>query len=179
MLIKNYGLYWAVDEVSWGRPHHLGQLLGVPAKNKRFRATDFREQAGIYVLHDGIKVVYVGETGIGDKRLLSRLNDHRKDHLAGRWNTFSWFGVYPVNATSRTLRRNVHIKPQISDVLNHIEAILLAVIEPPLNLQRGKFGQAARYEQKILKEGKLDQAEALQEILDRIAEIEEGLNARA
>lgn len=32
-------------------------------------------------------------------------------------------------------------KPSLEGVLDHIEAILIASSEPPLNLQRGRFGQ--------------------------------------
>ena len=147
MLIKKYGLYWQAEDVFWGKPgkDNDGTLDGRPAKNKRGKVTNFRDQAGVYVLFDRLRPVYVGETGIGDQRLFRRLRSHHRGDLKGRWDTFSWFGVYPVNPKSRKLRLNVRVQPKISDVLYHVEAILIAAMEPALNLQRGKFGKAERY----------------------------------
>ena len=141
MLIRNYGLFWNRERVFWGRPKVSGYLKGVAAKRLTGGETDFREQQGVYVLYDDtFKVIYVGQTGTGDQRLFVRLRQHRKDHLAQRWSKFSWFGILPV------ARRGLDQKfkpepPAIVDVLNHIEAILLATAEPPLNLQRGRFGK--------------------------------------
>jgi hypothetical protein len=145
MLIKNYGLYWSEAQVFWGYPGVEGTLFGVPSDNKRAEPTNFRSQAGVYVLYDNLAPVYVGETGIGNRRLFMRLHDHRADQLAGRWDSFSWFGIYPVNKVSRTVRVNTRLKPKIGDVRHHTEAILIAAMEPRLNLQRGKFGTAERY----------------------------------
>ncbi len=147
MLIKNYGLYWRAENIFWGKPGKDGTLDGRPRRSKRGRVTNFREQAGVYVLYDHLRPVYVGETGIGKRRLFLRLRDHYRGDLKGRWDTFSWFGVYPVNPKSRSLRTNVGIHPKIRDILYHIEAILIASMEPSLNLQRGKFGKAELYSQ--------------------------------
>jgi hypothetical protein len=164
MLIKNYGLYWSEARVFWGWPGVEGTLLNVPADSKRTTPTNFRSQAGVYVLYDNLVPVYVGETGIGDRRLFNRLHDHRTDQLSGRWDSFSWFGIYPVNKVSRTVRVNVQLKPKIGDVLHHTAAILIAAMEPRLNLQRGKFKTAERYIQPKGKDDGPTQSEMIEEL---------------
>jgi len=170
MLIKNYGLYWRADDVFWGKPgkHNDGTLDGRPARLKTGEVTNFRDQAGVYVLYDRLRPVYVGEAGVGDQGLFQRLRHHYRNELKGRWDTFSWFGIYAVNPKSRELRANVKIAPEIGDVLNHIEAILIAAMEPPLNLQRGRFGKAERFIQARHKSLALPTSEMIAEIYSAI-----------
>lgn len=142
MLIRNYGLFWVRDDVDWGGRGrgNGGQLLGWTGR-RGAAAVDFRQQRGIYVLYDdNFKIVYIGQTGAGNQRLLVRLRNHRFDHLAQRWSRFSWFGTSPVAGGQLDLNAAVR-PPVINEILNHIEAILIASAEPPLNLQRGRFGE--------------------------------------
>lgn len=143
MLIQNYGLFWKREDVEWGYPGkgYKGRLLGKYAKRIRSPEVDFREQQGVYVLYDdNFKIVYVGQAGRGDQRLFTRLRNHKRDHLAQRWSRFSWFGILPVK--KGCLKLDFTLKPpEVTDILNHVEGILLAAAEPPLNLQRGKFGE--------------------------------------
>jgi hypothetical protein len=67
-----------------------------------------------------------------------------RDDLAVRWTKFSWFGTRPVN-DHYELEDNEKITPSLAEVLNHLEAILIAAAEPPLNRQGGKFGRAEKY----------------------------------
>ncbi len=131
----------------WGKGGlgNEGAIWGVPENRTTSPPTNFREQIAVYALYSDYRVVYVGQTGSGDQRLFRRLRAHRKDHLKDRWNSFSWFGLVPVNEKWRDLRLNFRIKPDVNDTLDHIEAILTAVCEPPLNLQRGRFGGAEQY----------------------------------
>jgi hypothetical protein len=143
MLIQNYGLFWLRDKVNWGTQGRggTGELCGRYARQLKAREVDFREQQGVYVLYDdNFRIIYVGQTGAGNQRLFIRLRQHKRDHLAQRWNRFSWFGILPVENG----RLNVNaepVQPTVAGVLDHIEAILLASAEPPLNLQRGRFGE--------------------------------------
>lgn len=140
MLIRNYGLYWHRARVKWGRGGSKGSLDGYLKNAKRQGGADFREQRGIYVLYDDtFRLVYVGHAGRGQQCLFARLKQHRTDHLAERWSRFSWFGTRAVTQ-GWVLAADKNFKPTLIDVLNHIEAILLAAAEPPLNLQRGRFG---------------------------------------
>jgi hypothetical protein len=93
VLIKNYGLFWAEKNVFWGVGNNAGTLLGVPAKNLTAKKIDFREQSGVYVLYADYQMVYVGQAGAGNQKLFTRLKQHTRDALAGRWNQFSWFGI--------------------------------------------------------------------------------------
>lgn len=143
MLIRNYGLFWKRTEVDWGTRGRggSGTLLGRYARQLRNDEVDFRQQQGVYVLYDdNFKIIYVGQVGASNQRLFVRLRQHKTDHLAQRWSRFSWFGILPVN--NGTI--DTAYKPgrqTVSEVLDHIEAILLASAEPTLNLQRGRFGQ--------------------------------------
>ncbi len=142
MLIRNYGLFWLREHVDWGGRGHgnAGRLLGWTGR-RNAEAVNFRMQKGIYVLYDdNFKIVYIGQTGAGNNRLLIRLRQHRFDHLAQRWSRFSWFGISPVNDGEVNQAEEIR-PPALNDVLNHIEAILIASAEPPLNLQRGRFGE--------------------------------------
>ncbi|MDE2201079.1 MAG: GIY-YIG nuclease family protein, partial [Rhodospirillales bacterium] len=90
------------------------------------------------------KVVYVGQTGGGEQRLLARLRQHRRDHLSQRWSRFSWFGILPVSTDGNLKAKFTPARPSTMSVLNHIEAIVIAVSEPPLNRQGGKFGETVK-----------------------------------
>lgn len=55
-LINAFGMYWSRRSVLWGSKRLLGQQqLGSTS-------VDFYEQKGVYLLHDGRSVVYVGRT---------------------------------------------------------------------------------------------------------------------
>lgn len=140
MLIQNYGLFWHRDRVNWGKGRNRGTLNGYLTGAKREGCVDFRDQRGIYVLYDEtFRIVYVGQAGRGSQCLFSRLKQHKRDHLAERWARFSWFGTRYVTEDWE-LAADSKFKTDLPAVLDHIEAILLATAEPPLNLQRGRFG---------------------------------------
>ncbi len=143
-LIKNYGLFWKAEDVHWGLPNNPGNLYG--KKSNSSTPVDFRDQTGIYVLYADYKIVYIGQAGKGaSTNLFTRLRQHRTDDLAGRWNQFSWFGLKSVlksNVLSNDKQKHIHEK---SEVLDHFEAILIHTIEPPLNRQGGKWGQATHF----------------------------------
>lgn len=109
---------------------------------------NFRGQIGIYALYADYDLVYVGQAGVGNQTLFSRIKQHRKNDLAERWNRFSWFGVLRVLNNGNLANRTDALHPELSDVLNHIEAILIHAAEPPMNGQGGRFGDnVTRYKQ--------------------------------
>ncbi|MFX1740043.1 GIY-YIG nuclease family protein [Paraburkholderia kururiensis] len=139
------------NHVFWGRGNQAGRLLGVPSNGKKTEPFDFREQIGIYVLYADYKVVYVGQAGVGKQSLFSRLKQHRKDDLAGRWDRFSWFGVLRVVGAGKNRKlasKTTALHPKLADVLNHVEGILIHAVEPGMNGQGGRFGEnVTRYHQ--------------------------------
>jgi hypothetical protein len=147
-MIANYGLFWRKQRVQWVGPLPLAgrRLVGTEAKNKRAPEVNFRYQAGVYVLHDGFRVIYVGQTGANTGKLFGRLRAHTRDQLAERWDRFSWFGIHqPVETQGGGL--HVVQYPQEKEsykrnvTLNHLEGVLIAVAEPPLNRAGARFGE--------------------------------------
>jgi hypothetical protein len=106
---------------------------------------DFREQRGIYALYADYDLVYIGQTGAGADRLFKRLRHHKTDHLADRWNRFSWFGTQWVTKTNLLSKDVAMVSGSVEATLNILEAVSIALSEPRLNLQRGKWGDATQY----------------------------------
>ena len=144
-MIESYGVHWHVDRVSWGHPNSAGTLLGSATRSPRARSVDFRLQRGIYALYAGYDLVYVGQTGAGNDRLFNRLKEHRKDHLSERWDRFSWFGTQRVKQTGELSIDKATTSNSVEASLNILEAVGIAIAEPRLNLQRGKWGDATKY----------------------------------
>jgi hypothetical protein len=146
-MIQNYGLHWRVDLVAWGRQNSSGALLGAPSRSPRAAAVDFREQRGIYALYSDFELLYVGQAGVGDQRLFDRLKAHRSDHLSERWDRFSWFGSRWVTQAGSLSMDTVSIGGSATEILDTLEALSIAIAEPRLNLQRGRWGEAQQYYQ--------------------------------
>ena len=153
MSIKNYGLMWDRDGVRWsGSRGNAGRLMGQgPIGNPvgGQSEVDFRRQIGVYILYRNESVVYVGQTGSGNKRLFSRLKDHRTDHLADRWDKFSWFGVRNVNQDGSLSRAQGELPRTLTaaEILDLLEGLLIKVVEPPLNKQGAKWSSMGQYYQ--------------------------------
>lgn len=144
-IICCYGLHWRADRVSWGYQNNPGALLGAASKSSRARQVDFRDQRGIYALYADYELVYIGQTGAGDQRLFSRLKSHRTDHLSERWNRFSWFGTQGVTQSNELQADRANLHDSVDIALNILEAVAIAIAEPRLNLQRGRWGDATQY----------------------------------
>jgi len=144
-MIRSCGLCWCEDNVFWGRQRNPGRLLGAASQSAKAVAVDFREQRGIYALYAEYELVYVGQTGSGGDRLFKRLKKHREDHLADRWNRFSWFGTQWVTKTHKLSNDTSAVHIDIPKMLNLLEAVGTAISEPRLKLQRGRWGEAKKY----------------------------------
>lgn len=121
---------------------------------RRRRRVSFRDQTGIYVLYDGGKIVYIGQVGSSERGLYWRLKHHTKDELADRWDKFSWFGTRaPLTPSASERDSDLQSGKQrhridSNIVLDHLEGLLLAVVEPVLNRQGSKWqNQATRFVQ--------------------------------
>jgi hypothetical protein len=147
-MIRTYGLYWEAKDVFWGRQKNPGTLLGAASQTSRAKPVDFRRLRGIYALYAGYDLVYVGQTGSGVDRLFKRLKQHREDHLADRWDRFSWFGIQWVTKKHKLSKDTAAIpRAAVPKMLNLLEAVGTAISEPRLNLQRGRWGEATKYYQ--------------------------------
>lgn len=152
-LINALGMYWSRDKINWtpGSPKLLGR------QNAGSQAVDFSDQRGVYLLYDRSEVIYVGraiDQGIGP-----RLKQHTFDRLTGRWERFSWFGVYGVsengelNVTEPTYDRTLLIAT--------MEALLIESVEPSQNRRRGDEFRAVEFLQAEDPEIELNRMRAL------------------
>ncbi|MBW7922412.1 MAG: GIY-YIG nuclease family protein [Rubellimicrobium sp.] len=155
MRVTSYGLFWRADEIEWtpGRGvRNEFRLLGRFGVNRpKLRVADFRQQQGIYILFNEYGPAYVG-LARGD-RLGARLQEHRIDHLAEKWDRFSWFGFNPVNDRPDT-DGVLSLRPPVEDVTDNtpttigdLEALLISVIGPRLNQQKMNFDEAKEWHQ--------------------------------
>lgn len=144
MLIRNYGLFWRREDVFWGRKNNPGHLKGIPANSTKTPPTDFRNQIGLYALYDdNFSLVYFGQAGRGNgHKLFARLKDHTHDHIADRWSRFSWFGTKFVKKDCNLSSEKENFSAKKEEVLDQMEAVVIAVSEPPHNRQGGRFGSA-------------------------------------
>jgi len=129
-IINAFGIYWNRNLVHWkSQPDLLGiQQIGATEVN-------FKDQIGIYLLHDSRETIYVGQAI--EQSLGKRLKDHTTDRLAGRWDRFSWFGFYPVTEDAK-LNLSVKFKDfTIQNLGDIMEAILIESIEPRQNRKQG------------------------------------------
>lgn len=136
LLIKNYGLFWEHAKVRWNKKP---SLLGYSSKNSQYC---FDEQIGIYVLYNENKeIIYVGQAGNGKATLFSRLKKHNSDHLEGWWTYFSWFGLLGTNKKGSLLKwSKKKFNADKEKLLDSLEVILIAAINPKLNKQGEKLG---------------------------------------
>jgi hypothetical protein len=103
---------------------------------------DFANQVGVYLLHDSRNVVYVGRAM--DQPLGRRLFQHTTDRLNGRWDRFSWFGIYGAKDDGSL---DVSEPAKFSTVLliATMEALLIEGLEPPQNRKRGDDFRAVEF----------------------------------
>lgn len=136
-LINAFGMYWARSSVLWSaHPRVLGH------QHPGSSPVDFCDQKGVYLLHDGHAVVYVGRTT--DQPLGVRLRQHTIDRLNGRWNRFSWFGVCGVSE-SGALETPRNERFDLSMLIVTMEALLIEGLEPPQNRRRGDEFKAVEF----------------------------------
>lgn len=136
-LINAFGMYWSRNYVLWTTtPRILGQ------QQPGSTAVDFCNQKGVYLLHDGRTVVYVGRTT--EQPLGIRLRQHISDRLNGRWDRFSWFGVYSV-VDDASLNTGAAVAYDLSMLIVTMEALLIEGLEPPQNRKRGDDFRAVEF----------------------------------
>lgn len=133
-VIKSFGMFWNRTDVNWKTMDLYGtQIAGSKLVN-------FKDQKGIYLLHDAREVIYVGQAV--KQPISKRLSDHCKDRLNGRWDRFSWFGFYDVNEDGTLMQNDFqNTKFTMENLANAFEAILIEGLEPRQNRKTGNdFG---------------------------------------
>lgn len=141
-LVTSFGMFWRRDQVNWNHSGRL-RLLGYQAGDTR--KTDFTEQVGVYLLHDGARTIYVGR--VSKPRMGPRLAEHTKDRLSGRWDRFSWFGLRPVLTKGNLGEAAEAFGTDL--VVATMEAILIEGLEPPQNRRQGDGMMGQEYQQAI------------------------------
>jgi len=131
-IINAFGIYWNRNLVHWKTaPDLLGiQQIGASEVN-------FKDQIGIYLLHDGRETIYVGQAI--EQPLGQRLKNHTTDRLGGRWDRFSWFGFYPVNENGKLMTDIKLDNITVQNLGDILEAILIESIEPRQNRKQGNL----------------------------------------
>ena len=134
LTVNAYGLYWDRNSVDWEATTNNRQLLGAAGGIQ----VNFADQDGIYLLHNGNEITYVGKSRTPNAQagLYSRLKFHHTDRRkTDRWDTFSWFGFKPVNENGELLPTPE--SATIGDVIDILEAILIEGLMPRLNMRSG------------------------------------------
>jgi len=159
------GLYWRKDLVDWRG--QAGRLLGTEKGSKRAGEVDFAEQVGVYALYAGFRLVYVGRANVGKNGCLGRrLKQHTVDHLAGRWDTFSWFGLKRVTAGG--LGKKFDAKPSVpwDTLVGVLEGVIIEIAEPPQNSQGGCLRDVRQYLQVPWVDPQEDMAKTVKYVTD-------------
>lgn len=142
------GARWRAEDVYWYSAPKTAKLDGVPRKNVTAPAANFAHQSGIYILYSDHTPIYIGQA---NKTLFARLKAHYlTDDLASRWDTFTWFGLHSVvgGNTPRLSKPDTNFSISTTQLLDHLEAVMIHAFEPLLNGQEGRFGErVTRYKQ--------------------------------
>ena len=123
--LEAFAMYWRRDLVHWSsNPRLYGR------QHPKADRVNLAGQHGVYLLHDGHGVVYVGQ--VAKQSLGQRLAQHTTDRLAGRWQSFSWFGIRPVGADGK-LGDTVAGTITPARLISTLEALLIEALEPRQN----------------------------------------------
>jgi len=161
-IINSFGLYWNRNHVHWKTTPDLLGIQQIGATN-----VNFKNQIGIYLLHDSRETIYVGQAI--EQPLGQRLRNHTTDRLSGRWDRFSWFGFFPVNDKGG-LNNDLNFDDiTIQDFGDILEAILIESIEPRQNRKQGNLFAGIEYLQQEAPEIKKRMKEQLiRELTDKL-----------
>jgi hypothetical protein len=166
-LIRAYGEFWSPDLVDWGRPGPGGGgALWGRAGNLDVNVWD---QLGVYVLHHEWQTIYVGRIDSANRRLGQRLREHLNGRLAGRWDRFSWYGMRAINKDGSLRKLALRQAASLESVIRTMEAVLLRVGSPSLNIVSGNIPGAKRVEQEA--------EERPRPIASMLVEIRDGVDA--
>lgn len=139
-IFATYGKYWRVKS---GKKF----MIGKETYGNSSKEVDFTAQNGIYFLHDdNKKIIYIGKA---TKSISTRIAQHTKDHLAGKWSSFSWFGYYGVDENTGTLRTSKMSTNEMGKdrVIDFFEAIFIEMLDNTENQKSGNNFDIEEYSQ--------------------------------
>lgn len=135
-LITAYGRFWSRE--MWER--NKKRMYGTSTKTANSLGIDFAETNGIYMLHKGYEVIYVGQA----KKLVERVDAHTKDDKRNRWDNFSWFCLDPIDDGDANKDQK---SMSISALLDTLEALLIETLGPERNKKVGNGFEDKEFEQ--------------------------------
>lgn len=129
-LISSYGIRWEKSAVHWkSNPRLLGTGARFP------EPVNFCKQKGVYLLYDSREVIYAGSSARDN--LGNRLRSHTTERLATKWDTFSWFGLYPIQPNG-VLKTDSNLGGLgLEALVRGLEALLIEAILPRRNRRGG------------------------------------------
>jgi hypothetical protein len=134
-------------------------MLGYYAKNnqagalghakRQERTVDFWNCTAVYALFDREAVIYVGEGALGP-RLLAHW---RHDHLAGRWDSFSWLSPHGYEHTAGKPAKVTPSKPgkniTAAKLVQLLELIAIRLGSPTTNRQLPRLARDVKWMQQV------------------------------
>ena len=137
-LITAFGRFW--DRTLWEKTNKKA-LYGVTDAKKKVPGVDFTQHPGIYLLHKGYQVIYVGQA----LHLVDRLDAHTTDDKRNRWDSFSWFSLESFDNESENTCSVKRIG--IPALLDTLEALLIETLGPERNRKIGDGFNGKEFEQ--------------------------------
>ena len=134
-LITAYGRFWS--RCIWEQNNK--NLYGASSNTSNATGVDFTTCSGIYLLHKGYEVIYVGQA----TKLCDRLSSHTKDDKRNRWDNFSWFSLDEIESNENKEQKQMN-KPELLDTL---EALLIETLGPERNKKVGNGFEDKEFEQ--------------------------------
>lgn len=138
VLITAYGRFW--DRTLFETNNH--ELYGTNVQTKKSAIVCFSRYSGIYLLHKGYEVVYVGQA----TELAKRIADHANDDKRNRWDNFSWFSITSLKDNEMpedVVKKNLSHK----SLLDTLEALLIETLGPERNKKVGNDFEDKEFEQ--------------------------------
>lgn len=139
-LITAYGRFWSRS--LW--ENNNKRLYGTNVKTANAAGVDFTEKAGVYLLHKGYEVVYVGQA----KKLVERIDAHTRDDKRNRWDNMSWFCLDDFEE-SNDKESLIKLQKSLSipALLDTLEALLIETLGPERNKKVGNGFEYKEFEQ--------------------------------
>lgn len=139
-LISAFGRFWNREMFEKNELKLLGINMLASPKTKNISGVDFSDHPGIYMLHKGYQVIYVGQA----THLCERLIYHTTKDLRNRWDNFSWFSIKDITSDSEECKDRSFSEPSLLDTL---EALLIETLGPERNKKAGNEFSDKEFEQ--------------------------------